>query len=169
LSASSLSFPSVNEFANSIVMAEAYRNVHGVAETIVNLPFTAPDLIQEFAECDHWRAIHMDILLRDNFPFVESYFGCLGYARLAHGTILFEIHQNFDMFDYEGFQQVSKHLLGLIYSQFTHIVPADDFAPTQSWSFVLFRPCRCAPEDWLREWFIACRTWLEVDSLVLGD
>jgi hypothetical protein len=133
----SLSFPSLNEFENSLVMACAYKTVHETAEVIVNLPLTAPDLIQQFAECDHRGSIHMDMLLRTDFPYVESYYGCLGYSRATRGTFLFEIHQNFRMFDSEGFQQVSKYFLGLIYSQFTHIVPADDFAPTQSWSFVL--------------------------------
>jgi hypothetical protein len=119
-STSSLSFPSLNEFANSLVMVHAYNVVHEVAEVIVNFPFATPDLIQQCAECDHRQAIHMNVLLRADDVYHESYFGCLGRSRVAYGTILFDIHTKFDIFDYEGFKQVSAtsswyHLFSIHY------------------------------------------------------
>jgi hypothetical protein len=97
-------------------MAVAYDKVHGVAEKLVNLPSTVSELIQEFSECDHRKALYFNTLaLGDETLFYDaSYLGCLGLATAVGVTQLFEIRQSFDKFDVGAFMQVrEQHFPGL--------------------------------------------------------
>jgi hypothetical protein len=106
---SSLSVPSGNKFVNSLIVASVYDEVHGVAGQIIDLPSTASELLQEFSECDHRKALYVRAALWDANFVMTSNFGCLGQARIVGVTSLFEIRQNIDRFDHGRFMQVRKH------------------------------------------------------------
>jgi hypothetical protein len=93
-------------------MANAYVEVHGSAETIIDLLSTASGLIQEFSECDHREASYINAALVD-VALVDpsSNFGCPGQSRVVGASKLFEIRQNFDRFDNGVFMQVREHFL----------------------------------------------------------
>jgi hypothetical protein len=76
-------------------MTVAYEKVHGFDENLVNLPSTLSDLIQEFFQCDHQKALYINAALGyETISFRASYLGCLGLARAVGTTQLFvEIHK----------------------------------------------------------------------------
>jgi hypothetical protein len=102
-----LPFPSGNEFVDWFISVVAYNKVHRVAEELVNLPSIASELIQEFSECDHRKALYTNAALCDeNFGLHAKYFGFLGITKAVGMTQLFESRDNFDWFDDGAFMQV---------------------------------------------------------------
>jgi hypothetical protein len=114
LSAPCLSVPSGNKLVNSLIMAFAYGKVHGIAGEIIDLPSTASELTQAFSECDHRKALYINVALMDETRFyVMSSFGCLALSRVFGAIFLLQIRRNFDRFDSGAFMQVRKHFPGL--------------------------------------------------------
>jgi hypothetical protein len=88
-------------------MANAYNKVHELIEELVNLPSTPSELIREFSECDHRKALYINTALMDETCLYEtSHLGCLGQSSAVGAIYLFEIRQNFDRFDHGSFTQV---------------------------------------------------------------
>ncbi|KXN85938.1 hypothetical protein AN958_10699 [Leucoagaricus sp. SymC.cos] len=109
-SAISLSFPSTNEFVNSIIKASTYSFIHEACQDISGHPNINSGLRQIFAQADFRKALYIRTTLSEQGSLRSGKIGnCPGRMQITDGSLIFwSSHGGFSNDRVDNFKRVVK-------------------------------------------------------------
>ncbi|KAJ3560384.1 hypothetical protein NP233_g10874 [Leucocoprinus birnbaumii] len=123
--ASSLSYPSSNEFINSVIKVVVYQHITDYCTDMAFWSSADINLLRKYASCDFRKALYIRTALCQQTVPIPDYvqYGQSGYAKVTSGALLWRRHSiEFATYVDEFTKMIHRHLEAGILHQSDHIV-----------------------------------------------
>ncbi|KAJ3563197.1 hypothetical protein NP233_g9095 [Leucocoprinus birnbaumii] len=123
--ASSLSYPSSNEFINSVIKVVVYQHITDYCTDMAFWSSADISLLRKYASCDFRKALYIRTALCQQTVPIPDYvqYGQSGYAKVTSGALLWRRHSiDFATYVDEFTKMIHRHLEAGILHQSDHIV-----------------------------------------------